>query len=187
MDRSNGEGSRLNSFALVYYLPEPLAGFLDGLRSEMAGGCYAKAHLTALPPRPLRCPAYEAWRELQANLHDFQPFRVELKDIEVFPITQVIYVSIGAGRDELERLHRELNAGCLEFQETYQYHPHVTLGQDVPPAKVAELEELAARRWREYPHRRDFMLERLTFVQNTLGNHWTDLARCALDHSNISI
>jgi hypothetical protein len=36
--------------------------------------------------------------------------------------------------------------------------------------------ELAAARWREFPHSRGFTVDKLTFVQNTLQNRWTDLA-----------
>jgi 2'-5' RNA ligase len=187
MDGCKGEGSRINSFALVSYLPEPLGGFLDRLRSELVRESHAKAHLTLLPPRPILCPADEAWQELKARLQDFPPFRVELEDIEIFPVSQVIYVSVGLGRAELERMHYKLNAGGVEFREPFSYHPHVTVTQDLEPETVAAAAETAARCWREFPHRRDFLVDRLTFVQNTLDNRWIDLARSELHHSNISI
>ncbi len=187
MDGCMGEGILINSFALVSYLPEPLSGFLDGLRSDLVRECRAKAHVTLLPPRPLRASAEDAWQELKAGLQDFQPFRVELGDIEIFPVTQVIYLSVGRGRAQLERMHLTLNAGRLQFGEPFLYHPHVTVAQDLEPGDVAAAADTAARRWREFPHRRDFTVDQLTFVQNTLENRWTDLAGCALDHSNISI
>jgi len=31
---------RINSFALVSYIPEPLAGFLDRLRQELVPNCF---------------------------------------------------------------------------------------------------------------------------------------------------
>jgi 2'-5' RNA ligase len=187
IDGCNGAGTRINSFALVSYLPDPLAGFLDRLRADLVQECHAKAHVTVLPPRPLGCRSEEAWEQLRTSLQDVQPFRVELSEIEIFPVTQVIYLSIGPGHAELERLHRKLNSGLLEFAEPFSYHPHITLAQDLAPASVPGTAAIAARRWSEFQHERSFTVDLVTFVQNTLENYWTDLEGCALDHSNISI
>jgi 2'-5' RNA ligase len=180
MSGCNGEGEGINSFALVSYLPSPLGEFLDRLRMDLVCDCRAKAHVTILPPRPLLCPPPEAWRELAERLQDVPPFHVELGDVEVFPVTQVVYLSVIAGGAELKRLHETLNAGRLAFEEPFEYHPHVTLAQDLevsgePSSGVAEVTELARARWHEFQHRRGFVVDKLTFVQNTLGNLWTDL------------
>lgn len=176
----NGEGSPINSFALVSYLPEPLAGFLDRLRTELVAQCRARAHVTVLPPRPILSPSDDAWREAVDRLHDFEPFRVELGRVEVFPVTQVLYLSVIAGHTDLKALHQALNKGRLGFDEPFPYHPHVTLAQDLEPHQVAAAFDLAAARWREFAHSRAFTVDRLTFVQNTLENRWTDLHGCAL-------
>lgn len=180
MGSCNGLGNRVNSFALVSYLPEPLGGFLDRLRGELVSECYAKAHVTVLPPRPLLYPVDDAWRQLVDELQDFQPFRVELGQIEIFPDTQVVYLSINAGHAEIKRLHQALNRGQLAFEEPFTYHPHVTLAQDLEPHQAAAAAELAAARWGEFPHPRSFQVDRLTFVQNTLENRWMDLRGCGL-------
>jgi 2'-5' RNA ligase len=176
----NGAGSRINSFALVSYLPEPLAGFFDNLRSELVPACSAKAHVTVLPPRPLQCPPEDAWEELKDNLQDFQPFRVDLAEVEIFAVTQVIYVSVSTGTGELKRMHAALNSGRLQFTEPFRYCPHITLAQELDPARVEAAAALAGSRWREFSHSRSFTVGRLTFVQNTLENRWTDLAGCSL-------
>ena len=44
---------RLNVFALVIYIPDPLGRFLDDLRRELVPGCNPHAHVSVLPPRPL--------------------------------------------------------------------------------------------------------------------------------------
>jgi 2'-5' RNA ligase len=180
MESCNGAGTRINSFALVSYLPEPLAGYLDRLRSDLVKDCKAKSHLTFLPPRPLLCPPEQASQEVSQILLDFQPFRVELGSIEVFPVTRVIYLSILAGSYELAQLHTRLNSGCLAFREPYAFHPHVTLAQELDMGSVAEAAEVAAQRWREFTGSREFVVERLTFVQNTLENRWADLKDCSL-------
>src|SRR6476620_10128180 len=119
---SNGRGTRINSFALVSYLTGPLADLLDEIRHDFAPDSRAKAHLTILPPRPLASfgsptAVPDALGQLQTRLQDFPPFAVELGDIEVFPDTHVIYVSVNAGFAELERMHSSLNLGYLACQE----------------------------------------------------------------------
>ena len=49
-----GGAQRINLFALVVYIPDPLAGFLDDLRKELVANCLPRAHVTILPPRPLQ-------------------------------------------------------------------------------------------------------------------------------------
>jgi 2'-5' RNA ligase len=176
MDPWKGRGGDVNSFALVSYLSDPLAGFLNRLRCDLVPQCLAKAHVTVLPPRPLRSSPEEAWQELQQRLHDFQPFRVELGEIAIFPGFQAVYLSIETGCQELERMHTALNTGRLAYEEPFQYYPHLTLAQELAPQELAEAMELAAARWREFHHPRRFTVEKLTFVQNTVENRWTDLA-----------
>ncbi len=176
----NGEGTPVNSFALVSYLPEPLGSFLDRLRSELVYECHAKAHVTVLPPRPLYCPPEDAWQTLQTRLQDFQPFLIELGKIEIFPVTQVIYLSVKTGHAELKHLHSTLNTGKFAFEEPFEYHPHVTLAQDLESSEVSAVFDRAVARWAEFKHPHSFVVDRLTFVQNTLENRWTDLHGCAL-------
>jgi 2'-5' RNA ligase len=176
MDPWKGRGGDVNSFALVSYLSDPLAGFLNRLRCDLVPRCVAKAHVTVLPPRPLRSSREEAWQQLQQGLQEFQPFRVELGEIAIFPGFQAVYLSIETGYQELERMHGALNTGRLACEEPFQYYPHLTLAQELAPQELAAAMELAAARWREFPHSRGFTIDKLTFVQNTLQNRWTDLA-----------
>jgi len=190
MNGWDGEGICVNSFALVSYLPDPLALFLDQLRRDLAPECHAKAHVTVLPPRPILSPPQDAWQEIKRGLRDFPPFRLELADVRIFPVTRVIYLSVGLGRKELERMHAALNRGQFELTEAFEYQPHVTLAQELHPGEVAAAAELAALRWGRFAHPRDYTIDKLTFVRNTMENRWTDLAGCSLsplaDHSNIS-
>jgi 2'-5' RNA ligase len=170
MNGCHGAGNAINSFALICYLPEPLGGFLDTLRCELVPRCQAKSHVTILPPRPLATGLPDsAWSEVSDALDNFPPFRVDLASIEVFEGTNVIYLSIGAGYRELERMHSALNRGPLAFDEPFEYHPHVTLAQNLLPEQIAG-------RWREFCASHSFVVNRLTFVQNTADNRWADLA-----------
>src|SRR5579872_398392 len=184
---SNGRETRINSFALVSYLPGALAELLDEIRHDFAPESRAKAHLTILPPRPLlefhlfaQDAVAEVMDQLKARLQDFPPFRVELGEIEVFAGSQVIYVSIKAGFEELERMHDALNTGRMAFEEPYPYHPHVTVVQELAPQDVPEAAQFARWRWSEFKHSRSMRVECLTFVQNTIENCWTDLATLEL-------
>jgi hypothetical protein len=51
----NATLGRPDIFGLIIYVPNPLAGFLDGLRKDLVPGCNPRAHLTVLPPGGLDC------------------------------------------------------------------------------------------------------------------------------------
>lgn len=173
---------RINSFALVSYIPEPLAGFLDSLRQELVPTCFLRAHITILPPRPLSAPPGRAWDLLRQLAPQFAPFEVEMKSVEVFPVSDVIYVGVGAGSDQLKRMHDAMNIAGLQFQEAFRYHPHVTLAQDLQSDEVDELARVARMRWSEMEFPKTFRVEKTFFVQNTRRNEWVDLGECSLGH-----
>src|SRR6476660_9151793 len=120
---------KLNQFALVIYIPDPLARFLDELRLELVNGCRPRAHVTVLPPRPL--PDVEAaLEEARIMSPEFPPFEIEAGDVEVFPKTKVIYIGLRSGGDQMRTMHEALNTGALLFDEPYAFHPHITLAQE---------------------------------------------------------
>jgi 2'-5' RNA ligase len=180
MDDNCGERAAINSFSLVAYLPEPLAGFVGQLRRELVPDCRARAHITLLPPRPLFCPTDAALAHIRQALHSFQPFQVQFGEVRSFPKTNVVYLSILRGLKELEALHQILNHGEAGCQESYPYEPHLTLAQQIDPGAMAPAGELVSRRWEEFPHERSFLVDSLTFVQNTSDNVWMDLAETQL-------
>ena len=170
----------LNLYALVIYLPEPLGSILDELRLEMVPGCNPHAHISVLPPRPLLSTPQEAIAEAHNAMAGFPPFEIELGQIELFPVTDVIYISVEGGTTQLRQMHRTLNQGALAYEEPFPYHPHLTLAQELPPGRVQPLFELANRRWRQFRGPRTFRAEHTVFVRNTRGNQWTDLASSPL-------
>jgi 2'-5' RNA ligase len=180
MDGFCAEGSAINSFSLVAYVPQPLAGFIERLRQEIQPGYQGRSHLTFLPPRPLDLTLEQIRGQLEAGLRNQPAFRVELCDVWVFPVSEAVHLSVGAGWAETKRIHEALHCGHLCCQELFEYHPHVTLAHDLDPAKVAAAAELAKRRWQEYPGIRDFLVDHVTLVQNTLENVWTNLAEFSL-------
>src|SRR5262249_44855014 len=98
----------------------------------------------------------------------------------IFPKTSVVYLEIGNGREKLLEVHGELNRDALGYAEPYAYHPHVTLAQEIPNGAVHAAAETANRQWLDFDHPKSFLVDELTFVQNTLSNQWRDLASIQL-------
>jgi 2'-5' RNA ligase len=171
---------RLNVYALVIYIPDPLGRFLDDLRRELVPGCSPHAHVSVLPPRPLGAEWQAASEQVQAFTAGQRPFPVELGEIRIFPVTNVIYIEVRSGKEELSSMHDALNGNALVFEEPFVYQPHVTLAQEIPRGEAAAVYELAGRRWKEFQGERVFRADRAAFVQNTMGNRWIDLANFAL-------
>jgi 2'-5' RNA ligase len=174
---SDPNGARPQSlYALVMYLPDPMGAFLDDLRLEMVPGCNPHAHISVLPPRPLPVAPEAAIEEARGIVGGFEPFDIELGRIEKFDVTDVIYISVEAGAEQLRRIHSSLNRGALAFAEPFAYHPHVTLAQEIAAGQVETLAALADLRWRGFRGPRRFRAASTVFVRNTRGNLWVDLA-----------
>jgi 2'-5' RNA ligase len=171
---------RLNIFALVIYIPGPLGTFLDDLRRELVPHYNPHSHVSVLPPRPLAVEWQTASAQARNLSAGWTPFDVELTTIEVFPVTDVIYIEVGAGTAELRRMHAAMNQTDLGFDEPFVYHPHITLAQEIPHDRVGEVRALAQRRWDEFQGSKVFRADRATFVQNTLTNCWIDLDEYSL-------
>ena len=171
---------RINLYSLVSYLPDPLAGFLDSLRCELVPSCSVHAHVTVLPPRPLPVNGEAAWRHICALAPDFPCFDVELTEVRLFPVSGVLYMEIGKGVEQLREMHAVLNTGILKASEVFEYHPHITLAQDIGTLRVEELMQQARQRWSDFPHPRTFRVKAVTFVQSTAVGSWVDLGSCQL-------
>jgi 2'-5' RNA ligase len=167
---------RLNVFALVIYIPDPLGKFLDDLRRELAPAYNPHAHVSVMPPRPISVDWEAASQHARSLIEGAPRFSVELTDVGIFPVTNVIYLEIGQGAADLSRVHGAMNRDALAFDEPFAYHPHTTLAQELPLDSVAAVHEAARRRWQEYRGPRNFPADRAVFVQNTLNNCWIDLA-----------
>jgi 2'-5' RNA ligase len=173
-------GERLDVFALVIYVPDPLGRFLDDLRRELVPQCDPHAHVSVLPPRQLPSNWEAAAEQTRSLTEKWAPFELELTSVEIFPATGVIYIEIGRGAEELERLHTAMNTEALAYPEPYPYHPHITVAQEFPRENVAAVAEQARRCWAEYSGPRTFRAERAVFVRNHMDSCWVDLAEYPL-------
>ncbi|MEX2261566.1 MAG: 2'-5' RNA ligase family protein [Bryobacteraceae bacterium] len=170
----------MNSYAVVAYIPDPLGKFLDDLRKELVPNCLPHAHVTLLPPRPISGEVAAAAEIAAPVFSSLSPFIVELSQVEIFAVTEVIYLAVDAGREELRRVHEILNVGPFAYRETFPYHPHVTLAQDLAPGQVEDLARTTRKRWAECPYPRHFLVETVYLVQNTVHNRWVDLETFSL-------
>jgi 2'-5' RNA ligase len=167
-------------FALVAYVPGPLGEFLDRLRESFPGYRGGKAHLTFLPPRPLRLSLETAAPLLSKALEKFPAFEVELTDILRFPITDVLYIGVGEGSIQAHRLHKILNQGSLAYEEAFEYRPHITLALPPVGADIKAWQRKAADCWDRYANSRRFPVNQLDFLQQLPDGTWEKRWRTVL-------
>jgi 2'-5' RNA ligase len=169
-----------NSYALVAYLSDPIARFVDQLRREFTPDCTHRAHITVLPPRPLRISEDAAREHFDPILRKAGRFEIRLGAVSLFERSDVIKIEITSGTLQLRALHDSLNVGPLHQKEEWDYVPHVTLGQDIPAERVAESLAIARRRWEEYGSPPPIVIPSLTFVQQVDEDCWRDLVTLPL-------
>lgn len=174
MSIARGEGRTVSQFALVSYVPAPLSKFLDKLRLRLTPGAKPHAHVTILPPRPVFADLEEVKRRLAPLLRDVSPFRVQLGSIKVFPVSNVIYLSVEQGESDLRELNEALDRDDLRFETAFPYHPHITLAQEIPPESVESLLRLATKEWERYQGERGFLVDSLWLVQNVMQDVWLE-------------
>lgn len=70
-----------------------------------------------------------------------EPFTVTIAGTGSFrPVSPVVFLNVEAGFGECVNLHRQLQAGPLERDLPFAYHPHVTVAHDVAPESLDEAE-----------------------------------------------
>jgi 2'-5' RNA ligase len=141
-------GPRWGFFALVTYIPEPLGSFLQGLREILPNNDSSEAHITLLPPRPLRLPVETVSKQARNILRQFPPFDVELSNVRRFAETQFLYLDLSEGNSLIHDLHDALNQGDLSDAEEFEFRPHLTLGGPVSPGALDSAQEQAEVTWR---------------------------------------
>jgi len=174
MSIARGEARTVSQFALVSYVPGPLSQFLDDLRIRLTPKARPHAHITVLPPRPVYADLEELKSRLAPALRDVNPIQIDLGSIKVFPVSNVIYLSIAQGESELRALNQALDRGPLRFQTEFSYHPHITLAQDIPLPDVEKLLLFAQKEWANYAGERRFLIDSLWLVQNVMPDIWLE-------------
>jgi 2'-5' RNA ligase len=138
---------RWGCFALVSYIPDPLGSYLEGLREILPNSDSSEAHITLLPPRPLKLPVETASKQARTILRQFPPFDVELSQVRRFPETKFLYLDLADGSSVIHDLHNALNKGELFDTEEFEFRPHLTLGGPVSPGVLDSAQHQAEVIW----------------------------------------
>jgi 2'-5' RNA ligase len=169
-------------FALIGFVPDALGGYLNSMRRQLVPGCPFKSHVTLLPPRVLGGSPGRLSRILSHRLLTVEPLEITLGQVEVFPSTGVIYLGIENG-GVLQRIHGVLAQDEFAGDETYPFHPHLTLAQDFPILQLDEMVERARSLWKSWEGERRFTLDHVSFVQGVDLCTWETVSEHELNHS----
>lgn len=175
-------------YALVAYIRSPAGEFVENLRRELHPGLpQLAAHLTILPPRPLRGSETAALHILERICGEEEPFEVSLGSVETFiPVTPTVFIRIETAAQRMSDLHQKLNIQELQFAEEWPYIPHMTIAKMSGEQMAQEAFETARQRWQDYSGSRRILLENLTFVREESPNCWVDLAPVRLGRRLVS-
>ena len=175
-------------YALVAYIRSPVGEFVENLRRELHPAYpHLAAHITFLPPRPLRDTEGAALQVLGGICGQVEPFEVTLGDVESFvPTTPTVYIRVAHAAWRLLELHDQLNAQALAFAEEWPYIPHLTIVKMPTEEAANQAMGMARERWQQYSGSRRILLDRLTFVREDAQNQWVDLAPVPLGGSLVS-
>jgi len=165
-------------YAVVAYVKNGLGRFVEELRREVDPHYgHLPAHITVLPPRCLQGPESAARATLEELCRDQLPFQIALGDVESFvPRTPVVFLRVAHAGYKMRELHDRLNTGPLLFDEPWPYMPHVTIIKSEGPEHAQAALPGIRQRWADYQGARNLLVEELSFVRQTFGPHWEDLA-----------
>jgi 2'-5' RNA ligase len=169
-------------FALVSYVTDPAAQFVQQLRRELHPELpHFAAHLTLLPPRFLLGSESSALETLEEICGRVDPFEVSLGEIETFiPITPTVFVRVAHAAYKMRELHDRLNTNALACVEQWPYMPHLTIVKLSDEAQAQQAYLTARRLWAGFEGSRSVHIKELTFVREDGPNHWIDLAAVPL-------
>ena len=124
------------SVGVAIEVPAPHREWLRDLRERVGDGADAEIippHITLVPPVTL--PTWDlsgVERQLAKAARSVAPFTIELAGAGAFrPTSQVVYAALTQGGDSCDRLQSAARQGPLALDLRFDYHPHVTVAQDV--------------------------------------------------------
>jgi 2'-5' RNA ligase len=169
-------------YALVAYVRNPVGIFVEQLRREIhPEHGHLPAHVTVLPPRPLRGTEGEALAAVSRFASAQPAFEIGLGEVESFiPSTPTIFIRVARAAYRMRELHDAMNAGALEYKEPWPYMPHMTIAKLNCTTDVEQVIETARQRWLSYPGSRQVPIDNLAFVRGS-GHTWFDIAQFSLD------
>lgn len=127
------------TLGVVIPVPEPQRSVLREWRRKF-GGVDTESidpHITLVSGDYLK-----SWEQAAEQVHrvaaDSSQFSVRLASARSFqPASQVVYLPLAEGSQRCWALHEALLAGPLRHESKFDYHPHLTIAQNVPEADLA--------------------------------------------------
>ncbi len=123
-------------------IPEPHAAALSGWRRRIGDPEAYKIppHVTLLPPTDFELDQLEI---VEKHLADAAtavlPFTMRLAGTGSFrPVSQVVFVQVSTGIAECELLEEAVRRHPIDRELEFPYHPHVTVGHDIPDERLDE-------------------------------------------------
>lgn len=164
--------SRGDLFALVSYIPEPLGPTLDDLKIPLSGERPSPAHITLLPPRPLRTDPVSAFERIRELIAGFPAFESELTEICRFPTTNVLYLAVGRGQERIREIYRALNHGEFFHAEEFEFLPHLTLAYPSDLTAAERIRLKLQKGWNRVRHLQPFVIDRAVFLSRAPDGGW---------------
>lgn len=125
-------------------VPEPYASALRDGRAATGDPAAAAVppHVTVVPPvRVAPCEVDVVVDHVRSAVRAVEPFAITLLGTGTFrPVSEVVFVQVVTGAAECDRLQELVRTGPLERRLGFPYHPHVTVGHDVEPAALDQVQ-----------------------------------------------
>jgi 2'-5' RNA ligase len=172
----------MKQYAIVAYVGDAVGRFVEDLRCELhPPHGHLPAHLTILPPRPLRGREAAILESLEDICRTVEPFHVVMGEVATFaPLTPTVFIRVERAAYKLRELHDKLNTEGLGCQEQWPYMPHLTIVKMATEKEAQEALRKAREAWSRYRGPRQVMVDELTFVREGEQHRWIDLATLPL-------
>ena len=162
-------------FGVALLIPWPMAAEIDALRRATGDGALGRipSHLTLVPPVNVREDAVaDALAVLRAAARTTRPFTVTLGPPATFlPDSPTLHLPVsGPGLDAVHELRDRIFTPPLERPLSWPFVPHVTLADEMEPARIgAAIDALAG-------YRAAVRFDRVHLLEEGKGRVWTPIA-----------
>ena len=171
----------INSCAVVAYITDPVAAFINRLRQEVTLAARIKLTSRFFLPGLFTSTRVKPSSNARDIVGRFEAFEAQLGGVDLFEGTGVIKVNVTGGLAELRTLHDILNTGPFESVEDFEYAPHVTVAKKSRPRTYPRAWNRCVPAGTQNGPPPAVRVESLTFVQQKSDGTWANLAELWLE------